>query len=75
VSEIRWAVYRPTLAAPVYLGDVIAVDREAAIRAGLLKFGGTVAVHRTPARDASPALERALRKMARAERLRNRRPR
>lgn len=75
-SEIRWAVYRPTLATPVYLGDVIAVDREAALRAGLLKFGGaTVAVHQTPSRAASPALERELRKMARADRLRNRGPR
>lgn len=63
MSELlRWAVYRDSMRGPSYLGDVLAIDRDAAVRAGGQTFGGAVVAHRTSKPGAvSPLLERAVR--------------
>lgn len=62
----RFAVYRPTLRGPIYLGDVLAVDRDAAVAKGIETYGGEVAAHRatavTPA--STQLLERAVQALA-----------
>lgn len=62
-ARLRWAVYRDRAPqTPIYLGDVLALDREAAQRDGTALYGGRVVVHRSAKPgDASPALERAVR--------------
>lgn len=63
MSELlRWAVYRDSMRGPSYLGDVLAIDRDAAVRAGAQTFGGAVVAHRSSKPGAvSPLLERAVR--------------
>lgn len=77
-AAIRWAVYRASLLdpAPIYLGDVLAADRDQAERLGAATYGGAVVAQRTPSREPSPALERALRAVTGRNRERQqRRPR
>ena len=66
----RFAIYRDRspLAGPVYLGDVLAVDRDAAERDGATQYGAPVVAQRTTSRAPSPALERALRSVTRRDR-------
>jgi hypothetical protein len=63
-SALRFAVYRDrSPLAPTYLGDVLANDREAAVRAGESQFGKPVVAHRTsdvPRLAPPPQLERAV---------------
>lgn len=67
---LRFAVYRPTLRGPIYLGDVLAVDRDAAVAQGIETYGGEVAAHRatavTPA--STQLLERAVQALAKRRR-------
>lgn len=66
-AETRWAIHRDRAPfSPIYLGDVLAADRPAAERLGAQQYGAPVVALRTPAREASPALERALRKASRS---------
>lgn len=67
MSETRWAIHRDRAPfSPIYLGDVLASSRDQAERLGAQQYGGAVVALRTPAREASPALERALRKASRS---------
>jgi hypothetical protein len=62
-ARLRFAVYRDRAPlSPVYLGDVLAADRDAAERAGASTYGGRVVVHRSAKEGhVSPELERVVR--------------
>ena len=68
-DRLRFAIYRDRAPfSPIYLGDVLANDqRTAQLRAEAI-FGSRVLVQRSSTtREASPALERALRGVTRRD--------
>lgn len=69
MSALRFAVYRDRAPqSPIYLGDVLAADRDAAAARGALLYGGRVVVHRSAKAGAvSPELERAVRSVTRRD--------
>lgn len=76
MSALRFAVYRDRSPfEPTYLGEVLAVDRDAAVRDGEKTFGGAVVAMRasgSAAKAPTPELERALAKVERSATRRNR---
>ena len=69
MSDLRWAVYRDRAPqSPIYLGDVLAPDRDAAEQRGAQLYRGRVVVHRSPKPGAvSPELERAVRSVTKRD--------
>lgn len=67
---LRFAVYRDrTPLSPIYLGDVLAPDRDTAQLRGAQVFGGRVVVHRSAKPGTvSPELERAVRGVTKRDR-------
>jgi len=69
-GRLRFAVYRDrTPLTPIYLGDVLAPDRDEAERAGASTYGGRVVAHRSAKPgEVSAALERVVRRVEKRQR-------